>query len=87
MILAGTTAISVGTRNIIRSQATDDSVPNHCRSDCNSLDAFRMTDQVKLPVLTLPYIARARACGCSRRCPPEGDGDTRFGPRTAAGTD
>lgn len=37
------------------------------------------------PMFTLPYTARARACGCSRRCPPEGDGDKRVGPRTVAG--
>ena len=35
----------------------------------------------------LPYTAHARACGCSTRVPPDGDGDgdTRIGPRTAAG--
>ena len=44
------------------------------------------------PMFTLPYTARARACGCNRRVPPEGDdgdggdgGGIRVGPRTAAG--
>lgn len=36
------------------------------------------------PMFTLPYTARARACGCSKRCPPEGDRDERVGPRTVA---
>jgi hypothetical protein len=43
-------------------------------------------------MFTLPYIARARACGCNTRVPPDVDGgdggdggDTRVGPRTAGG--
>ena len=42
------------------------------------------------PMFTLPYTARARACGCSRRVPPDGGdggGDTRVGPRTVAGVE